>query len=179
MLSSSISKNKINLKKELERIVSTHPEISKRFKNAKAMETVKGWGLPLGSKKRKLSFDRLLFCGDSASLIDPFTGEGIGNAMISAKYAVDVLVDARETNNYGKSALAEYDRLVYHHLWPELKMSHQLQKMVKYPRIFNFVASKGLKSDEFKSLLTAMFENVNLRKKFRDPRFYLRLLFNK
>jgi len=54
-----------------------------------------------------------------------------------------------------------------------------LQKMVKYPWLFNFVANKGRKSAEFKGLLTAMFENVNLRKKFRDPRFYFRLLFNK
>ncbi len=179
MLSASVSKNKINLKKELDRIVSEHPEISKRFKNAKPLETVKGWGLPLGSKKRKLSFNRLLFCGDAASIIDPFTGEGIGNAMISAKYAADVLSKAVKENDFSEALLKEYDEQVYHHLWPELNMSHQLQKMVKYPWLFNFVANKGLKSNEFKTLLTSMFENVDLRKKFKDPRFYLRLLFNK
>lgn len=179
MLSASVSKQKINLKKELERIVTQHPEISKRFANAEPLETVKGWGLPLGSKKRKVSGDRLIICGDAASIIDPFTGEGIGNAMISAKYAVDVLVECIETKRYHAEKLSSYDDKVYHHLWPELKMSHQLQKMVKYPALFNFVANKGLKSKEFKSILTAMFENVDLRKKFKDPKFYLKLLFNK
>lgn len=179
MLSASVSKHKVNLKDMLHRIVTTHPVISKRFANAKALESVKGWGLPLGSKKRQLHFDRLLFCGDAASLIDPFTGEGIGNAMISAKYAADVLTDALAANDFSEKSLQTYTDQVYHHLWPELSMSHQLQKMVKYPWLFNFVANKGLKSKEFKILLTSMFENVDLRKKFKDPRFYFRLLFNR
>lgn len=179
MLSASVSKHKVNLKETLNRIVTTHPSISKRFANAKPMESVKGWGLPLGSKKRQLHFNRLLFCGDAASIIDPFTGEGIGNAMISAKYAADVLKGAIEQNDFSERALKPYTDQVYHHLWPELSMSHQLQKMVKYPWLFNFVANKGLKSNEFKILLTSMFENVDLRKKFKDPRFYFRLLFNR
>jgi menaquinone-9 beta-reductase len=179
MLSASVSKHKVNLKKVLERIVNTHPEISKRFKNAEPLESVKGWGLPLGSKKRQLSFDRLLFCGDAASIIDPFTGEGIGNAMISAKYASDVIKESLENQTFNQKSLQTYTDQVYHHLWPELSMSHQLQKMVKYPWLFNFVANKGRKSKEFKTLLTSMFENVDLRKKFKDPRFYFRLLFNR
>lgn len=179
MLSASVSKNKVNLKEVLDRIISTHPVMKERFKNAEALETVKGWGLPLGSKKRQLSFDRLLFCGDAASIIDPFTGEGIGNAMISAKYAADVITEAIAADAFDQKTLQPYTDQVYHHLWPELAMSHQLQKMVKYPWLFNFVANKGLKSSEFKILLTSMFENVDLRKKFRDPRFYFRLLFNK
>jgi len=46
---------------------------------------VDGYGLPLGSKKRVLSGDRYMLVGDAASLIDPFTGEGIGNAFILVK----------------------------------------------------------------------------------------------
>ena len=179
MLSASVSKHKVNLKELLTKIITNHPVISKRFENAKALESVKGWGLPLGSKKRQLHFDRLLFCGDAASIIDPFTGEGIGNAMISAKYASDVIAKAVEDNDFSEANVRSYTEQVYHHLWPELNMSHKLQKMVKYPWLFNFVANKGAKSKEFKILLTSMFENVDLRKKFRDPRFYFRLLFNR
>ena len=29
-----------------------------------------------------------MLLGDAAGLVDPFTGEGIGNAMVAAKYAV-------------------------------------------------------------------------------------------
>ncbi|MCB9262623.1 MAG: geranylgeranyl reductase family protein [Flavobacteriales bacterium] len=179
MLTDAVSKNKINLKSELKNIIENHPEISKRFKNAKPLESVKGWGLPLGSKKRELAHNRILFCGDAASLIDPFTGEGIGNAMISAKYATDVAAKAIVRNDFSIENLNEYTQLVYKHLGPELNISHQLQKMVKYPWLFNFVANKGHKSAAFRELLTSMFENVDLRKKFKDPKFYFNLLFNK
>jgi len=179
MLSSAVSSRKINLKSELERIIREHPTISKRFTNAIAIENPKGWGLPMGSKKRDISTDRLILTGDAASLIDPFTGEGIGNAMISGKYAGETAVEAIEENRFDAGFLKKYDERVYKHLWPELNMSHQLQKMVKYPWLFNFVVNKGRKSAEFRNTLTAMFENVDLRKKFRDVKFYIKLLLNR
>ncbi|MFT4521728.1 MAG: geranylgeranyl reductase family protein [Bacteroidia bacterium] len=177
MLSKEVSRKKVNLKKEINNIIANHPEISKRFKNAKMIDDVKGWGLPMGSKKRQISSNRLMICGDAASIIDPFTGEGIGNAMISAKYAADVAAEALNENDFSSNRLGSYDQLVYKHLWPELNMSHKLQRMVKYPFLFNFVVNKGRRNKEFSALLTAMFENVDLRSKFRDPRFYMKLLF--
>ena len=179
MLSSKVSDKKVNLKNELARIIETHPEISKRFKSAEPLESPKGWGLPLGSKRRQISFNRLILTGDAASLIDPFTGEGIGNGMISGYYAAEMAVDATQQERYDADFLSKYDEHVYHHLGPELAMSHKLQQMVNYPWLFNFVVNKGQKSKEFRTTLTAMFENVDLRTRFRDPRFYLKLLFNK
>ena len=83
MLSSHISQKKINLKVVLQKLIETHPQLKDRFINAKALESIKGFGLPLGSKKRRLSGDRYVLTGDAASLIDPFSGEGIGNAIRS------------------------------------------------------------------------------------------------
>ncbi|MBI1305760.1 MAG: geranylgeranyl reductase family protein [Bacteroidetes bacterium] len=179
MLSDSVSKKKVNLKEELKKIIEHHPEISNRFKNAKPLESPRGWGLPMGSKKRNISSDRFIITGDAASLIDPFTGEGIGNGMISGRFAGEVCELALQENRFDADFLKEYDKRVYKYLGPEFRMSHQLQKMVNYPSLFNFVVNKGRKSKEFRDTLTAMFESVDLRKKFRDPRFYLRLLLNK
>ena len=46
----------------------------------------RGWLLPLGSRRRRLSGDGWVLVGDSAGLIDPFSGEGIGNAMVPARW---------------------------------------------------------------------------------------------
>ena len=37
-----------------------------------------------------------MLLGDAAGLIDPFTGEGIGNAMASAKFAIEVASEAKK-----------------------------------------------------------------------------------
>jgi flavin-dependent dehydrogenase len=52
--SDKISKHKLNLKNILNTIIQQHPEISKRFTNAEMVDDVKGFGLPLGSKKRSI-----------------------------------------------------------------------------------------------------------------------------
>ena len=44
--------------------------------------------MPLGRIVRPNHGDGFMLLGDAAGLIDPFTGEGIGNAMASAKYAI-------------------------------------------------------------------------------------------
>ena len=71
MLSNEISKRKINLKKELQKIVESDPIIKERFKNATLVDTVDGYGLPLGSKKRiryeldKKTYNSFLFFPNS------------------------------------------------------------------------------------------------------------------
>ena len=71
-----------------------------RFANAKLTGEIKGWTLPLGSKKRKAAFNGAILLGDAASLIDPFTGEGIGNALTSAKIAAPVIEKAFKEKNF-------------------------------------------------------------------------------
>ncbi len=86
MLSSEIKKRDINLKQLLQRCIE-HPQFAERFKDARPLEKMRGYGLPLGSRPRPLSGEGWMLVGDAASLIDPFSGEGIGNAMISGEFA--------------------------------------------------------------------------------------------
>jgi flavin-dependent dehydrogenase len=48
MLSSTIADKKIDLKKCMHEIIHTIPEVAERFKDAEALEDVKGFGLPSG-----------------------------------------------------------------------------------------------------------------------------------
>ncbi len=178
MLSSSVSKNKTDLKKAMLKAIEENPTIKNRFSNAKLVGKIQGWGLPLGSKKRKLSGNNFILTGDAASLIDPFTGEGIGNAITSGVLAGEIAVLAFENNCYDAQFLAKYDEAVYKKLWEELKLSHTLLKLCKYPWLFNFVVNKAEKSKTLRDTISCMFIDVELRAKFRDPLFYFKLLTN-
>jgi geranylgeranyl reductase family protein len=179
MLSDVARRKKVNLKNELQDIIDNDPIISKRFKNATLIGTVDGYGLPLGSKQRVISGERYLLTGDAAFLIDPFTGEGIGNALYSGRIAANQAAKALEANDFSAAALAAYDKEVYRVMGPELSISHRLQKLVKYAWLFNLLVKISIRNKQVKELLSCMFYEVDLRKKLARPSFYIKLLLNR
>jgi flavin-dependent dehydrogenase len=177
MLSSVVSKKRINLKTILKALIENNPHLNDRFKNAKPLEVAKGYGLPLGSKKRKISGDRFLLLGDAASLIDPFTGEGIGNAIRSGRVAADHIVKALKVNDFSGSFNTAYDDEIYRKMWPELRVSRALQNLCRYPRLFNSVVRKANKSRYIHDVLIDALAHTKKKRALLHPSFYYHLLF--
>lgn len=177
ILSKAASAKKVNLREKTLKIINENPQIAPRFKNATLEGKIQGWGLPLGSKKRKISGEGFLLTGDAGSLIDPFTGEGIGNAMICGRFAADAVKKSLAANDFSANALASYDEDVYRYLWSELKLSHTMQKLCKYPWLFNAVVNKASKNTTLRETISCMFEDMDMRAKFSNPMFYLKILF--
>ena len=175
----SVEIKKINLKKMMLNIIETHQPVRERFEGAELIDGIKGWGLPLGSKKRKISGNGFLLVGDAASLIDPFTGEGIGNGMISGMIAARQIQLALEADCFDEKFLSAYDKKIYETLGSELRLSRKLQGFARYEWPFNMVINNASKNKEVRNLLTSMFEDVDLRMKLSNPKFYFRLLFNR
>lgn len=178
MLSEYISKHKVDLKKLMQEVIESD-KFKERFRNAELKSKILGWGLPLGSKKRQLQGKRFMLLGDAASLIDPFTGEGIGNAMISGRIAAQTIREAISDQGLDQSILQTYESKIYKKLWGELRLSRVMQKLIRYPWLFNWMIRKIKANDELRKTITFMFEDVNLRKQFSKPSFYLKILFNR
>lgn len=174
-----VSERKLNLKKLLTQLIEEHPVISKRFKEATPIDAIRGYGLPLGSKRRKLSGPNYLLLGDAAALIDPFTGEGIGNAMISGMKAAELIktLDSK-ASNFHEEDLKPYDAMIYRRLGKEFAISTRFLQLVRYPWLFNFIVRKANRNPMLRETMSSMFESVDLRRKLKNPIFYLRLLFN-
>jgi geranylgeranyl reductase family protein len=178
MLSSEISKQRIDLKEKLSEIIKHHPNVKHRFKNARALESIKGFGLPIGSKKRPCSGNRYLLLGDAAGLIDPFTGEGIGNAIRSGRIAGNHALYAFQQNEFDANFNKLYDREIYAKMWNELRISRSLQKLLHYPKIFNYIIHKANRNESVRMLLTSMLDNIDIKKNLLKPSFYIHLIFN-
>jgi len=177
MLSEVVSKKKINVKDKMEELLRNHPNLKERFKDAVPLETIRGYGLPLGSKKRTISGDRFLLLGDAAGLIDPFSGEGIANAIRSGRIAANHVLKAIKENSFGVDFNKQYDKEIYDKMWSEFRLNHSLQKLFRYPAIINFVVKKANKSKSVQLLLTSMLNNLDIKKELVKPSFYFRLLF--
>ncbi len=125
MLSDQLSEKKLNLRKSFPEILAS-AGLRERFAGATELSGPKGFGLPMGSRKVPLSGKGFLLCGDAAALIEPATGEGIGNAMLSGQLA------ARTLRQIGVAADAAewkaYDEAVYGKLWTDLRRKYLAQR---------------------------------------------------
>ncbi|MFN8155290.1 MAG: geranylgeranyl reductase family protein [Bacteroidia bacterium] len=174
MRSDTISKKKVNLKEAMQRLMKEYEPFRRRFEGAELEGELRGYGLPLGSKKRPVSGDGFMLLGDAGSLIDPFTGEGIGNAMISGLKAAETVELCK--GDFSAEKLLDYDRSVYKRLWPELHLSKRLQELVKYPVLFNIVVNKAVRSETLRETFSCMFEDMDLRSRIKSPAFILKVL---
>ena len=179
MLSSVISKRKVNLKQVLTRVLESHPEFEERFKDATPLESMKGFGLPLGSKRRVLSGERFLLTGDAASLIDPFTGEGIGNAIRSGRVAASHILKSFQVNDFSQTFNMQYDTEIYRRMGKEFTLSRRLQQLCKYPSLFNYVVRKANANKHVHDLLVDALAHVEKKNTLIHPGFYYRLMFDK
>ena len=95
MVMGLLDKQKKKLKTLQADVIANHPLFKERFADAVMVEgTGKGWQLPFGSPRkgeknqpRRAYAPGALLVGDSASLVDPFSGEGVGNALLSGEMA--------------------------------------------------------------------------------------------
>ncbi len=174
MRSDVAGSRKINLKEAMLSLINTYEPLRKRFEGASLEGPLRGYGLPLGSKKRRISGDGYMLLGDAGSLIDPFTGEGIGNAMICGLKAAEVMEQC--AGDYSAEKLKAYDDSVYKRLWPELSLSKKMQELVKYPWLFNLVVNKAARSETLRETISCMFEDIDLRGRLKQPSFYLKVL---
>ena len=177
MLTRDISQQRVNLKARLDELVASHPALAGRFAQAEREGPVRGFGLPLGSRRRPLSGRRIMLVGDAGSLIDPFSGEGIGNAMISGKIAAEQALACLEADDFSDDRLRQYDDAVWRKIGRELQLSHRMQRLVHYPWLFDFVVRKANRNEALRTLFTMMFENLDIRRELSRPSFYWKLLW--
>jgi geranylgeranyl reductase family protein len=173
----SLKMRNVDLKKALADTLKQSP-FKERFANAEPLEEPKGWNLPVGSLHRKCFGNGFLLLGDAAGLIDPFTGEGIGNALYSAKIGVQTAADAIKQNDFSEDFLSKYDKDLWAVIGDELNVSSKLQKIGRNRFLLNFVINKAASSQHVKEIISGMMANQIPKTKLANPLFYIKLLFS-
>lgn len=180
MESSLVRRKKVNLKAVMQKAIQENPALKERFAHAEATDKLYGWGLPMGSERTTVSGAHFMLTGDAASLIDPFTGEGIGNALFSGMLAAEAAVKALAANRCDAAFLREqYDDVLFRRLGDELKLSYTMQRLTRFPWLFNLVVNKARKSESLRRTLTSMFADLDMRALLRSPSFYWKILTNR
>jgi geranylgeranyl reductase family protein len=178
ILASKLVKKKINLKETLTKLIETHPMLKERFKNATPLESIKGHGLPLGSRKHSISGERYLLTGDAAGLIDPLSGEGVGNALRSGRVAAEHIMQCIEKNDYSAAFNKKYDKEIYRRMWKEFKRSRSLQSLSNHSFLLNKIIQKAKRNIYFLEYIINAMSDIEYKNLLFNPVFYYRLMFN-
>jgi geranylgeranyl reductase family protein len=105
------------------------PAIKKRTSSSTSFNGVAKWQLNFGSKwDIQRSFDGALLIGDAAGLINPLTGGGIHNGVISAKLAADAVHEALVNNDLSRASFLEFEAQCTAKMAKSMKSSYLIQR---------------------------------------------------
>ena len=117
------------------------PAVEKRLRPGFALTELKTWQLNFGSQSMQRAYSGALLVGDAAGFIDPLTGGGIYNALLSASIGAEVAKDAFDRADWSRPALAQYEVRCDAALWKDFRRSHNIQRvLLRFPFLVDALA---------------------------------------
>tara|TARA_B100001113_G_scaffold49832_1_gene36155 strand:- start:587 stop:1909 length:1323 start_codon:yes stop_codon:yes gene_type:complete len=176
MVMGLLDKQKKKLKTLQADVIANHPLFKERFADAVMIEgTGKGWQLPFGSPRkgeknqpRRAYAPGALLVGDSASLVDPFSGEGVGNALLSGEMAARHVLE-------NKGGVA-YQEELWAALGPELTNSFKMQKMSRRKWLLNWFVGKAGRKPVIQEMMTEMIASKEAQENLHSKWFLVKTL---
>jgi geranylgeranyl reductase family protein len=175
-----LKRRKTGLRAVHESVISS-PRFRARFAAAEPIGTVRGWNLPTPNEARTLHGGGFLLVGDAAGLVDPFSGEGIGNAMCSGEVAARVAAAACAERDFTAARLAEYADSLWAALdRRELALHYRLRSLARHRRLVDLVIGRAAAhrgTPEWISSMTSGADALERKQKLVSPLTYIKLLF--
>lgn len=109
--------------------------------------------LRMGLRGNRPVGDRILLLGDSAALINPLTGEGVGQALQSGRLAAETLSAAAAAKDFSARALRSYGQKIRAMFAREMRQYHFLRKGLQYPWLVNLLVAKARKKPALAHLI--------------------------
>lgn len=125
-------KHKKNLEEMLRQFLDI-PAIKARLQRGGELRDIATWQLNFGSQPRlQYAFDGAMLVGDAAGFINPVTGGGIHNAIISAELAAQTALVALSTGDTTYHSLQVYEQQCHQAMWHGMRSAYSMQKWFMY-----------------------------------------------
>jgi geranylgeranyl reductase family protein len=141
-------------KQDLDRMLDAFlelPPIKRRLKNGGKLRDKATWQLNFGSQRDlQHAYDGALLIGDAAGFINPLTGGGIYNGMVSAELAAQVVDEALRLGDVSRQALLGYERMIKTALWSGMRRSYFIQRwLLAFPSLVDVIIRRMTVNSEF------------------------------
>ena len=140
ILSADVVNKNMNVKKGFYEFIERCDILRDKLKNATPVGALQGCGIPLGSRWATMSGDNFLLTGDAACLVDPVSGDGIGNAVLSGKLAAQQIINSFSTNNFSAEYLKAYEKNLYKAIGADMKKKAAILKYLSRMPVFFDIA---------------------------------------
>ncbi len=129
---------------------------------------------PLGHAVSRRAGKDWLLVGDAAGFLDPFTGEGLHRAIVSAMLAAET-VDAVLAGRPG-AQLADYDRAMRSRFATKDLVSRIVQSFLAHPGLFEYAAHRLAARARVRETMSLVIGDLEPASRALDPRFLASLL---
>jgi menaquinone-9 beta-reductase len=148
------------------------PGVEEPWRDGEVTDLIAG-AMPLGTRASRRSGPGWLLIGDAAGFLDPFTGEGLHRALVSARLAAEV-VEARLA---GRSRdLGAYDRAMRDRFRTKDAVSVMVQAFLARPAAFEYAARRLAQRRRIRETMGLVMGDLVPASRVLDPRFLAALL---
>ena len=123
-------KNEENIRDVLQNWIQSDDSLRQRFISAEQVSLMQGGLIPYNTNHFDCYGDNYCICGDSANLIDPISGGGIGSAMLSGHFAAQVAEKALAMGDCSQKVTKEYATKLRQRVQTEMKTRFSLQQSI-------------------------------------------------
>ncbi len=150
--------------------LASYPAMEARVRDATRVTAVRGVG-PLARRVRRVSGNGYLLVGDAAGFFDPFTGEGIFDALHGGELAAEAVSAALETGDTSSSALASYDRMRRAAFADKRRAALLVQAFVRAPRLMDYALDRIAARPSARTTMTGVLGDYRDAGLVLSPRF--------
>jgi geranylgeranyl reductase family protein len=151
------------------------PEVSAKLATATRVGGIRGVG-PMARRARRVTGDGFLLVGDAASFLDPFTGDGVYEAVRGAMLAAPVADTALRAGEVIARRLAPYRAARRRAFWAKRQVGWLVQGFIATPPLMDYAVARLDRRPAVATALSGVLGGLVPAREALSPLFLTRLL---
>jgi len=183
-ISATLPHKASNVKNLLAGHLKNNADIKERIGNGMPDGKIDGWILKFFNPQSILTNNRVLLVGDAAGLINPLSGDGIQYALLSARWAAEILHDCFKQDDFSAATLYNYRKKVDKELGYDFALSNLLVQFARnktltpvWMKILSVMISRSKEDPEYADIIAGIFAGNYPSQKALNANFIFKSLF--
>ena len=158
-----------------ERGLAGLPEVARKLAGAERVGSIRGVG-PMAHRARRTAGDGFLLVGDAASFLDPFTGDGVHDAILGALLAAPIADAALGAGEVSAERLAPYREARRRAFRAKHQVAWLVQGFVSTPALMDYAADRLDDRAAVRATLSGVLGGLRPARAALSPLFLAKLL---